>query len=128
MGDVSYSNFRDKIKKGLILKNEQRIYIVGGVFVVLTVWIWSFYSIISGVEKFKSMSYTFLLAVIFLAEFAVIGICGIIYNKRKQTRTKEEELFFSKYWVKKLIRECIIAVVLLIGMHFVSTILLNKYS
>lgn len=124
MGDVNYRDFRDKIRKGLILKNERRIYVVGGVFIVVTAWIWSLYAIISDMKKFKCGSYIFLLGAIFLVEFIIIGISGIIYNKRKQIRTEVEELFFSRYWISKLTREYIIAVVLLIAMNFVVTIFL----
>ena len=114
MEDVTYKEFKSKIKNGSILRKEQLIYVVGGALIVVTVWLCYFYAIISDIERIISKTYMFVLVSILLVEFIIIGFCGIIYNKRKQARTKEEELFFSKYWIKKLIREYIMSVILLI--------------
>lgn len=115
MEDVTYKEFKSKIKNGsILLRKEQLIYVVGGALIVATVWLWYFYAIISDIERLISKTYMFVLVSILLVEFIIMGFCGIIYNKRKQARTKEEELFFSKYWIKKLIRECIMSVILLI--------------
>ena len=114
MEDVTYKEFKSKIKNGSILRKEQLIYVVGGALIVATVWLCYFYAIISDIERIISKTYMFVLVSILLVEFIIIGFCGIIYNKRKQARTKEEELFFSKYWIKKLIREYIMSVILLI--------------
>jgi len=115
MEDVTYKEFKSKIKNGsILLRKEQLIYVVGGALIVATVWLWYFYAIISDIERLISKTYMFVLVSILLVEFIIMGFCGIIYNKRKQARTKEEELFFSKYWIKKLIREYIMSVILLI--------------
>ena len=114
MEDVTYKEFKSKIKNGSILRKEQLMYVVGGALIVATVWLWCFYAIISDIERIISKTYMFVLVSILLVEFIIMGFCGIIYNKRKQARTKEEELFFSKYWIKKLIREYIMSVILLI--------------
>lgn len=115
MEDVTYKEFKSKIKNGsILLRKEQLIYVVGGALIVATVWLWCFYAIISDIERLISKTYMFVLVSILLVEFIIMGFCGIIYNKRKQARTKEEELFFSKYWIKKLIREYIMSVILLI--------------
>ncbi len=115
MEDVTYKEFKSKIKNGsILLRKEQLIYVVGGALIVATVWLWYFYAIISDIERIISKTYMFVLVSILLVEFIIMGFCGIIYNKRKQARTKEEELFFSKYWIKKLIREYIMSVILLI--------------
>ena len=115
MEDVTYKEFKSKIKNGsILLRKEQLIYVVGGALIVATVWLWCFYAIISDIERIISKTYMFVLVSILLVEFIIMGFCGIIYNKRKQARTKEEELFFSKYWIKKLIREYIMSVILLI--------------
>lgn len=114
MEDVTYKEFKSKIKNGSILRKEQLIYVVGGALIVATVWLLCFYAIISDIERLISKTYMFVLVSILLVEFIIMGFCGIIYNKRKQARTKEEELFFSKYWIKKLIREYIMSVILLI--------------
>ena len=114
MEDVTYKEFKSKIKNGSILRKEQLIYVVGGALIVATVWLCYFYAIISDIERIISKTYMFVLVSILLVEFIIIGFCEIIYNKRKQARTKKEELFFSKYWIKKLIREYIMSVILLI--------------
>ena len=115
MEDVTYKEFKSKIKNGsILLRKEQLIYVVGGALIVVTVWLCYFYAIISDIERLISKTYMFVLVSILLVEFIIMGFCGIIYNKRKQARTKEEELFFSKYWIKKLIREYIMSVILLI--------------
>ena len=38
MEDVTYKEFKSKIKNGSILRKEQLIYVVGGALIVVTVW------------------------------------------------------------------------------------------
>ena len=93
--NLNYKDFKDQIKKSSTLKIERRIYIVGGILMVVAVWIIYFYSIIN-YESFVIKKYMLTTSGVLIAGLAIIGMCGIIYNKRKQTRTKEEKTYFSK--------------------------------
>lgn len=116
MQNLNYKDFKDQIKKSSTLKIERRIYIVGGILMVVAVWIIYFYSIVN-YESFVIKKYMLTTSGVLIAGLAIIGMCGIIYNKRKQTRTKEEKAYFSKYWITKLLREGIIGLSLVIVIY-----------
>ena len=116
MQNLNYKDFKDQIKKNSTLKIERRIYTVGGILMVVVVWIIYFYSIVN-YESFVIKKYMLTTSSVLIAGLAIIGMCGIIYNKRKQTRTKEEKAYFSKYWITKLLREGIIGLSLVIVIY-----------
>ena len=116
MQNLNYKDFKDQIKKSSTLKIERRIYTVGGILMVVVVWIIYFYSIVN-YESFVIKKYMLTTSSVLIAGLAIIGMCGIIYNKRKQTRTKEEKAYFSKYWITKLLREGIIGLSLVIVIY-----------
>lgn len=116
MQNLNYKDFKDQIKKSSTLKIERRIYVVGGILMVVAVWIIYFYSIVN-YESFVIKKYMLTTSGVLIAGLAIIGMCGIIYNKRKQTRTKEEKAYFPKYWITKLLREGIIGLSLVIVIY-----------
>ena len=68
MEDVTYKEFKSKIKNGSILRKEQLIYVVGGALIVVTVWLCYFYAIISDIERIISKTYMFVLVSILRRE------------------------------------------------------------